>query len=631
MAGLLLGSGTLGDRVGHRRMFLIGLVVFGAASLVAAFSPTQEALIGSRAFLAVGAAAMMPATLALIRVTFEDERERNVAIAVWGTMAVVGTAPGPIISGILLQHFWWGSVFIINVPVVVIALVATLALAPPNDPDPSKHWDLVSSLLALVALVGLVMAIKDGEDRPRFGRHRRRRPRGDGRRMGLRQASTSTASPLAGIRDLPQPGVPLRGAGRRVPPVRHLRRPARHHSALSVGGGVHAAARRVPRGGRRPRGVPHGDARGAVLHRVGLLPLITGGLALGAGGTVLVLLNFATSMPLLVTGLIVTGAGLGAAMSVASSAIMGNVPARRAGMASSVEEVSYEFGGLIAVALLGSLLTARDPRPSTFRPGCRSGRGDSLDSALALAGEGAGADTALITAASEAFDGAYFAVMTVVAAALAVGTPATGLLLRRHGPGINTVRPRTPLTRRHGSDHANQQADPIPRRRHPGRAAGGRQERHLRLRRGGGRGDEGRSLPLRLPEDLVQAIHQHLRPVEADLVAAAGKSAAEATPGERLAAYTRVSVQSSTRAELLLMLEGSTNPAHAAVWDAVTERRALSAAGAEGEREALDRFIVRLAADGLWLYESLTPERLAPQLRRAVADRIAEALARDER
>ncbi|MFE7057712.1 TetR/AcrR family transcriptional regulator [Streptomyces californicus] len=133
-------------------------------------------------------------------------------------------------------------------------------------------------------------------------------------------------------------------------------------------------------------------------------------------------------------------------------------------------------------------------------------------------------------------------------------------------------------------------------------------------------------------EDLVQAIHQHLADRwEADLVAAAGKSAAEATPGERLAAYTRVSVQSSTRAELLLMLEGSTNPAHAALWDAVTERWAPSAAGAEGEREALDRFIVRLAADGLWLYESLTPERLDPELRRAVADRIAEALARDER
>ncbi|WP_254077143.1 MFS transporter [Pseudomonas aeruginosa] len=108
MAGLLLGTGTLGDRIGHRRMFLIGLVLFGVASIVAAYSPTAEILIGARAFLAVGAAAMMPATLALIRVTFEDDRERNIAIAIWGSLSVVGAALGPIIGGFLLGHFWWG-------------------------------------------------------------------------------------------------------------------------------------------------------------------------------------------------------------------------------------------------------------------------------------------------------------------------------------------------------------------------------------------------------------------------------------------------------------------------------------------------------------------------------------------
>ncbi|MGG7609997.1 MFS transporter, partial [Streptomyces sp. ZG43] len=161
MAGLLLGSGTLGDRVGHRRMFLTGLAVFGVASLAAALSPSPEALIAARAFLAVGAAAMMPATLALIRVTFTDERERNVAIAVWGSLAVVGSALGPIVSGVLLQSFWWGSVFLVNLPVVVLALVATLVLAPGGGADPGKHWDLASSLLALVALVGLVFAIKE--------------------------------------------------------------------------------------------------------------------------------------------------------------------------------------------------------------------------------------------------------------------------------------------------------------------------------------------------------------------------------------------------------------------------------------------------------------------------------------
>ncbi|MFE9459560.1 MFS transporter [Streptomyces californicus] len=442
MAGLLLGSGTLGDRVGHRRMFLVGLVVFGAASLVAAFSPTPEALIGARAFLATGAAAMMPATLALIRVTFEDERERNVAIAVWGTMAVVGSALGPIISGVLLQHFWWGSVFIINVPVVVTALVATLALAPPNDPDPSKHWDLVSSLLALVALVGLVMAIKEtAKTGPApaviaaaviagtvggwaFVRRQRQLPHPLLDFAIFRNRAFLSGVLAAGFALFAISGVQL-VTTQRFQLVEGF-------TPLRAGFLVAAVALGA---------FPTAMLGGAVLHRVGLLPLITGGLALGAAGTVLVLLNFATSMPFLVTGLIVTGAGLGAAMSVASSAIMGNVPARRAGMASSVEEVSYEFGGLIAVALLGSLLTAVYSATVDLPAGAPERARDSLDSALALAGEGAGADTALISAASEAFDGAYFAVMIVVAVALAVGTLATGLLLRRHGPGSTLSGP----------------------------------------------------------------------------------------------------------------------------------------------------------------------------------------------
>ncbi|MFF1699830.1 TetR/AcrR family transcriptional regulator [Streptomyces sp. NPDC058257] len=132
-------------------------------------------------------------------------------------------------------------------------------------------------------------------------------------------------------------------------------------------------------------------------------------------------------------------------------------------------------------------------------------------------------------------------------------------------------------------------------------------------------------------EDLVQAIHQHLADQwEADLAAAAGKPAADATPTERLTAYTRVATQSATRAELLFMLEGSTTAAHAASWEAVMERWAPPLPTGAGGPAALDQFIARLAADGLWLYESLTTERLSPELRRAVAERIADTLTRGE-
>ncbi|WP_324795135.1 TetR/AcrR family transcriptional regulator [Streptomyces cyaneofuscatus] len=128
-------------------------------------------------------------------------------------------------------------------------------------------------------------------------------------------------------------------------------------------------------------------------------------------------------------------------------------------------------------------------------------------------------------------------------------------------------------------------------------------------------------------DDLVQAIHEHLADEwEAQMAAAAGKPADQATPEERLTAYSRISTRSATRAELLFMLEGSTTPGHAAPWDAVMERWAPSLTTDDvDDQVALDRFIARLAADGLWLYESLNTEPVAPELRRALAERIAGA------
>src|SRR6516164_6013757 len=151
----LPGLGTLGDRLGHKRMFVSGLIVFGIASLIAAYSPSPATLIGARALLAVGAAMMMPATLSIIRLTFSDEQERGLAIGIWGA------AVGPLIGGVLLQHFWWGSVFLINVPVVVAALVAAAVFIPRREGSRDVAWDPVGSLQILVGLVGLAYAIEE--------------------------------------------------------------------------------------------------------------------------------------------------------------------------------------------------------------------------------------------------------------------------------------------------------------------------------------------------------------------------------------------------------------------------------------------------------------------------------------
>src|SRR5262249_27250812 len=151
VAGLLPGCGTLGDKIGHKRMLVVGLCFFSLASLAAAYSPSPVALIGARALLAVGAASVMPAPLSITPLTFSDAKECALAIGIWSAIASGGSTIGPLIGGILLEYFWWGSVFLVNVPVVVAALVAALALIrgladpalrrrPRGHHSPSRRW-----------------------------------------------------------------------------------------------------------------------------------------------------------------------------------------------------------------------------------------------------------------------------------------------------------------------------------------------------------------------------------------------------------------------------------------------------------------------------------------------------------
>lgn len=439
MAGLLLGSGTLGDRIGHRLMFLVGLVIFGIASLAAAFSPSATLLIAARAFLAIGAAAMMPATLALIRLTFIDERERNIAIAVWGSLAVVGAALGPIVGGVLLSHFWWGAVFLVNVPVVILAFIGTLVFAPVDAGERDKPWDLPSSLLALVTLSALIIAIKEvAHPSPawlvaaagllatilggwRFTRRQARLPyplldftifRNPAFSAGVLGAAFSMFT-IAGIQLATTQRFQL----------------VAHFTPLEAGLLVSAVAL-----GSLPTAV----LGGAFLHKLGLRLLIAGGLAAAAVGTIATIVGLHLGLGWLLAGLVLTGAGLGAVMAVASSAIVGNVPRARAGMASSVEEVSYEFGSLFAVALLGSLLGALYSAGVTLPAGAPDAAREGLVQALEIARSVSPVDDTLIAAASTAFDLAYAAVLWAIAASLVLGAVLTGWLLRRHGPGTAT-------------------------------------------------------------------------------------------------------------------------------------------------------------------------------------------------
>ena len=432
MTGLLLGTGTLGDRFGHRRMFLVGLVVFGLASLMAATAPTPEVLIAARGLLAVGAAAMMPATLALIRVAFTNERERNIAISVWGSLSVVGGALGPIVGGALLEHFAWGSIFLINVPVVVLAVIVGVAVAPENEPHPGTRWDLISSVQALITLVGLVVLIKEVVKVDRSGtvvlaaalatfvgwwvfvRRQRRLPFPLLDLSIFRNAAFASGVLAAAFAMFAMGGLQL-ATTQRFQLVAGF-------SPLESGLLVAAVA---------AGSLPSSILGGAFLHVVGLRVLIGGGLGVGAVGVAWTLVAVQQGMGWLLGGLVVTGLGLGAAMSVASTAIIGNVPARRAGMASSVEEVSYEFGSLAAVALLGSLLTTVYTMTVRLPDGAPVEASRSMTDALTAPDAG----PEVLDAAFRAFGNSYFTVMVICAGVLAVGAIVTTLLLRAYGPG----------------------------------------------------------------------------------------------------------------------------------------------------------------------------------------------------
>ena len=419
VAGLLPGLGTLGDRVGHKRMFLLGLVVFGAASGVAAFAPTPEVLIAARVLLAVGAAMMMPATLSLIRLTFTDEAERAFAIGIWAAVASGGSAIGPVLGGLLLEFFWWGSVFLINVPVVLVALLAGAVLLENRSGNADRPWDLLGSLQVLVGLVGVTFAIKEISKRDAdpalflgalfltlFVRRQLRsaHPLIDFTLFRNPRFSAGVATALTASGAL---------VGVELVLSQHLQL-VQNLSPLQAG----LVILPIP-----VAAFFAGPLTGLALPRIGAMrvlwvALLATGLALAA-----YLLTRNGPAALWIASLVAMGFSVGAAMTGASSAVILSAPEDRAGMAASVEEVSYELGGALGVALLGSLMTAIYTRSLTLpdhiaiAPEVR----DSLDEALILS-EALPADQAaeVTSLARMAFENAFIGV-TVVAVVVLIG------------------------------------------------------------------------------------------------------------------------------------------------------------------------------------------------------------------
>jgi len=474
--GLLLGAGTLGDRIGHRRMYLVGLVIFGLASLMAAYAGSVAVLVLARVLQAVGASAMLPATLALIRVGFSDERERALAISVWACLSLVGAILGPLLGGWLLGHFHWGALFLVNVPIIAVAWLGTWFVAPEQRNPNADPWDLPSSVLALLALSSLVLTIKTATHPPvdlgllgtalvtglvaglAFVRRQRRltHPLLD---FSLFRNPAFAAGVLGAVSVTFTTGGVLLGVSQRFQWVAGY---------TPLQSGLLASVLFIGT-------LPSSILGGLWLHHIGLRRLIAGGLAVGALG----MLAAAQALPWhpsglpaaheglgwLVTGLLLAGLGLGATISVASTAIVESAPPHRAGMASSVEEVAYEFGALLSIALLGSLLTGLYTVFVQLPPGVDATAARSISAALdivaasggalpdhlahlgqhlpstvsepGLTGSLAAGNTAarqeaasLLVAAQTAFDRSYTVVMHLGAVILTGGAWITSRLLR---------------------------------------------------------------------------------------------------------------------------------------------------------------------------------------------------------
>ncbi|MFJ4582996.1 MFS transporter [Streptomyces echinatus] len=358
IAGLLVSMGSLGDRIGRKRILLVGATAFGALSVLNAYATTPELMILARALLGVAGATLMPATLALIRNIFHDPRERSLAVGIWGATASAGTAVGPIAGGFLLEHFWWGSVFLINLPVMaVLVLVGIRTLPESRNPHPGP-WDLISVLLSLIGMIALVYAVKEAATHGLTGTVLGSGLLGAAALYGFVHRQLTMPVPLLDMRLFRRRGF----SGAVLADLL---------TVLGMSGLVFFLSQYLQLvQGRRPfeaglaelpaavGAVAAGLVAGRAARRFSVRTVVSGGLAaVGVALAALTALGQSTGYPVLGAALLVVGVGAGFSFTVTADVILSSVPKDQAGAASAVSETAYELGAALGIALLGSIVT----------------------------------------------------------------------------------------------------------------------------------------------------------------------------------------------------------------------------------------------------------------------------------
>ena len=359
LAGLLITMGSLGDRIGRRRLLLTGALAFSLASLGAAYSHTAGQLIAARAVQGVAGATLMPSTLALIRNMFHDEKQRRTAIAIWTAATMSGVALGPVISGILLNHFWWGSVFLINIPFMVLLLFLGPVLVPEFRAPQAGRFDLAGSLLSLAAVLPAIYGIKEIAANG----------------LGAARVAWIAAGVIAGVAFIfrqaraPAPMIDLklfRSRGFTGSVMMNL-----VAMFAIIGFAVFTTQYLESVLGMRPFTaalwslVPMAGTMAATLVTRALAQwldrayvAVGGFLLAGAGFSALTQVHVRSPIWFVLTAASVYAGGVLAVMSIGSELIMGAVPPGRAGAAAAVAETATELGGALGIAILGSIGTA---------------------------------------------------------------------------------------------------------------------------------------------------------------------------------------------------------------------------------------------------------------------------------
>ena len=433
LSGLLITMGSLGDRIGRRKLLLLGAVAFSTASVGAAYATSPEMLIAARALLGIGGATLMPSTMGLVRNMFRNEQQRSTAVGIWSGAMAGGIALGSVLSGFMLQHFWCGSGFLINVPAMVLLLVLVPMLVPEfKDPNPGR-FDLWSVPLSMGAVLPVVYGVKEsaahGLD-PRnalliavgllvgwvFVRRQRVRDdamisrelfRGKGFAAGIGLNSLAAFAMMGSAFFTTQYLQSVLGMSTMEAALWSLA------PSLAVGAAAPTAT--------------------AIAQRIDRMQVISAGFVIAAAGFALLALSDTDSLWLLLIGSAVMSSGIVTVMALVSDLALATAPPEKAGSAASLLETGQEFGGAMGMALLGAVATAvyaadlPDSAPEAARK--------TLPGALATG------DASLISAGREAFVHSMQYASVAGSLILLAGAVLAVALLRRGSGAVKQLAP----------------------------------------------------------------------------------------------------------------------------------------------------------------------------------------------